>query len=114
MLNVKFPDFFFNAECVISESTNNTDDEGNEILHEKYNGLCSYQVGSGGSSGLQGNLYQVSPDIYLPVPDVEINVNDNVRVKCNQLIVNATVESYNPVPEFNSMAIYLKHGTNRQ
>lgn len=90
----EFDDFFYPHKCVVSRSTGDTDDEGDWIITELYNGICGLQIGVNGDSTLQGDIYQRQPTLIIPILNIEFKIGDLVIVDLPQSIKEAyTVKS---------------------
>lgn len=102
--------------CVISRFTGDTDDNGDEILTELYNGNCEIQYGVSGGNSLHTDNYQSKTTLFIPVNDILFAVNDKVVVtSLNGRITEATIEQFESISdvelEMNDTCIWLKGGT---
>lgn len=115
MLLVGNASFFWNANAVIERGTGEIDrTTGKEIFELVYDGKCSYQYGGNGSVGMQGYTVQEAPDMYIPVVDVQVNVNDRVQIRhAWETLEYIQVEKASPNFHFGATEIFLNHATRK-
>lgn len=104
-------DYDYPDMCVISRASGTTDGLGNEILDPLYNGACEIQYGGSGSTALQGESYQSKPLIFIPVCNIEFEINDVVVVtSLNSRVSEYTIGQFESLADFGDTCIWLKGG----
>lgn len=97
--------------CVISRASGTVDELGNEVLDPLYNGACEIQYGGSGSTALQGEVYQSKPLIFIPVWNIEFQINDKVVVtSLNNRVSEYTIGQFESLADFKDTCIWLKGG----
>lgn len=97
--------------CVISRASGETDNQGVEILTELYSGACEIQYGGSGNTGLQGDNYQSKPMLFIPVSNVEFQINDVIVVtSLNNRVSEYSIEQFECLNDFDDTCIWLKGG----
>lgn len=106
--------FFYPYDCVISRSTEGQDENGDEIFDIIYDGECGVQVGTNGDVALQGDIYQRSPCLIIPVTDITFMINDKIVATVeNNHKLEYTVKSPRIITEegIEGTTLWLKKGT---
>lgn len=104
--NYDYPDM-----CAISRSTGNTDNLGNELFTLLYNDCCEIQYGGSGNTSLHVSNYQSSPMLFIPVSNIDFEINDKVVVtSLNGRISEYTIGQFESLDDFNDTCIWLKGG----
>lgn len=106
--------FFYPHDCIVTRGTNSQDKNGDEIFGIIYNGKCGVQVGSNGDTSLQGDIYQRSPCLIIPVIDITFMINDKVVATVeNNHKLEYTVKSPRISTEegIEGTTLWLKKGT---
>lgn len=111
--------FFYPHDCIVSRGTNKSDENGNEINDIVYYGECGVQVGVNGDVSLQGDIYQRSPCLIIPVTNVIFMIGDKVEATIeNGQKIDYTVRSPRITNEqgfdeddgINGTTLWLKKG----
>lgn len=101
---------FFNAYCLIERHEGVHPTTGAPYSKAIWEGKCSYQTGANNSSGIQGETWQIEPDLYIPTI-IDLHVNDRVIVEVDNMCVDTKIESWTPNSWFGWTYIPLHNGT---
>lgn len=107
---VDYPD-----KCVIGRSEGEVDENGDEIMTERYNGECLLQIS--GQTRYDGFQFEHEPVLFIPINDIMFDVNDEVVVTTwNGRKMTYTIKDWEAIQdsdfeELNDTCIWLKDGT---
>lgn len=104
--------------CVIGRSQGETDDNGDEILTSVYYGECLLELDTrSASTRYDGFQFEHEPVLFIPVNNVMLKINDEVRVETfNGRKLTYTVKNWEAIKddefeELNDICIWLKDGS---
>jgi len=97
--------------CTISRSSGTTDNLGNEIFAPIHSGFCEIQYGGSGNTSMHVSNYQSSPTLFIPVSNIDFEINDKVVVtSLNGRVSEYTIGQFESLGDFNDTCIWLKGG----
>ena len=105
--------FFYPDSCVITRGTGTTTSGGTEIFSSIYTGKCNVQYSQGGNTSLQGNTYQSTPTLILPLNTCVFKINDIVVVTTSKgRVINYSIEQFEDIEDtkVEGTTIWLKQG----
>ena len=104
--NYDYPD-----TCIISRTTGETNDNGDETFSQIFAGVCEIQYGGSTNRQGGGGVAQSSPMLFIPVSSLQLELNDKVEVSSiNNRKSRYTIGQFECSLEFDDTCIWLKGG----
>lgn len=105
---------FYPHTCKILRSLSATNQQGDELFHLIYSGICGLQYHSNGDTSLNGYSYQTFPNLIIPEHNILFQINDLVKVFTeNNRLQEFTIENFESTNEqiISGTTIWLKYGS---